>query len=205
MARRSYHHGDLRRALLTAAAAFLRDGDVTALTMQTLAKAAGVSPAAPYHHFEDKPALLAALAEEGFDQLFERLTAATASPAAAADKLVALARAYFEFAAARPAHYRIMFLPEIRDRARFASLHASAGRSMQLLVGILVTGLSGVSEPEIAARAVAAWSACHGFVALRMAGVLSNMPGLPDLATLERFTSAQMTLAALADRPKSSN
>ncbi|MCY1059300.1 WHG domain-containing protein [Nannocystis sp. SCPEA4] len=90
-------------------------------------------------------------------------------------------------------------------RQRFASLHASAGRSMQLLVGILVTGLPCVSEPEIAARAVAAWSACHGFVALRMAGVLSNMPGLPDLATRERFTITQMTLAALADRPQSSN
>jgi hypothetical protein len=85
-------------------------------------------------------------------------------------------------------------------RQRFASLHASAGRFMQLLVGILVTGLPCVSEPEIAARA-----ACHGFVALRMAGVLSNMPGLPDLATRERFTITQMTLAALADRPKSSN
>ena len=74
---------------------------------------------------------------------------------------------------------------------------------MQLLVDILVAGLPGVAAAEIAGRAVAAWSSCHGFAALRMAGVLANMPGLPDLATLERFTIAQVATVALAGRPES--
>src|SRR6185437_16137973 len=65
----AYHHGDLRRALIAAARAILEEDGLPALSLRAVARRAGVSQAAPYHHFPDKDALLAALGAEGFDAL----------------------------------------------------------------------------------------------------------------------------------------
>jgi AcrR family transcriptional regulator len=183
--KRGYHHEDLRRALLDAALVHLRAGDVTSLNMLGLAREVGVSPGAPYHHFRDKLELLAALAEEGFalwlDQV-GRVTAAQPDPRAA---LVALARAWLAFAARHPEHYRIMFLPDLGDRRRFATLHATSGKGLVLLVQILAGVHPRAAQDELLERAVAVWSAVHGFASLRNAGVLTNIPGLPGLPALE--------------------
>src|SRR5215211_6045080 len=77
---RSYHHGDLRRALLDAALALLRASGLDALTLRAVARAAGVSQTAPYRHFADRAALLAGVAEDGFRRLHARLVRAAASP-----------------------------------------------------------------------------------------------------------------------------
>jgi AcrR family transcriptional regulator len=91
-----------------------------------VARRAGVTPAAPYRHFKDKTALLAAVAEEGFLALCGRLEAALAPvpPADLRGRFGALARAYLTFARAHPAHYRVMFLPEIKSHREHASFHA---------------------------------------------------------------------------------
>ena len=137
-ARRPYHHGNLRRALLDAALATLeQSGDVTALTMQHIARRAGVSSGAPYHHFQDKAELLAALATEGFEQLIAALASSLAGAPTPRDRVAGFARIYLEFAAAHAAHYRVMFLPDIGDRRRFAALHDAADRGLQLLVRTL--------------------------------------------------------------------
>ena len=197
MTRRNYHHGDLRRALLDAAAAFLATHDVTALNLQVVAKAAGVSPGAPYHHFEDKVSLLAALATEGFLELFamiERDTKRAGDPHA---KLEALVSAYLRFSERMPAHYRIMFLPDVGDRVRFAELHAASGLSLNLSVAVLAACLPDVSGKQVASRAVVMWSTCHGFASLRAAGVLTNIPGIPPLAELRRTAIRQISKAIL--------
>jgi AcrR family transcriptional regulator len=117
---RSYHHANLRRALMDAAIAYLREGDVTGLTMQVLARAAGVSPGAPYHHFPDKVSVVAALATEGFALWLERATQAVAKAPTPQGQLEALAKQWLRFAEAHPSHYRVMFLPDVEDRVRFA-------------------------------------------------------------------------------------
>jgi AcrR family transcriptional regulator len=192
-----YHHEHLRRALLDAAIVHLRDGDVTGLTMQQLARAAGVSPGAPYHHFPDKVSLLAALATEGFELWLGRAQQATAPTAAPPARLAALASAWLDFAAACPSHYRVMFLPEVGDRRRFAALHETSARGLELLVGVLAEAQPGTSRPELLGRAVAAWATVHGLASLRAAGVLANLPQAPSVPSLERAAVEQVVASAL--------
>jgi AcrR family transcriptional regulator len=194
---RSYHHADLRRALMDAAIVYLRDGDVTGLTMQVLARAAGVSPGAPYHHFPDKLSLIAALATEGFALWLERATQAVAKAGAPRGQLEALAHHWLRFAEAHPAHYRVMFLPDVEDRVRFAALHETSGQGLTLLVDVLALCLPGAPLPVLLGRAVVVWSTLHGFASLRSARVLTNIPGLPRLASLERDAVAQVVATAL--------
>lgn len=193
-----YHHEDLRRALLDGAIQHLREGDVTSLTMQVLARAAGVSPGAPYHHFEDKLAVIAALAQEGFELWVKRVEAALVGAATPLDRLNAVASAWLRFAVAHPSHYRVMFLRDIEDRKRFATLHETAGRGLALLVSILGDMHRGASREGLLALAVAVWSALHGFASLRNAGVLGNIPGLPSVGELEAAAMRAAASAALA-------
>lgn len=180
-----YHHDDLRRALLDAALVRLRTGDVTSLTMQQLARAAGVSPGAPYHHFHDKLELIAALAEEGFSLWLEEVGRVAEEAPDARAALLALAGGWVAFAARHPEHYRLMFLPEVGDRRRFASLHATSGKGLTILVELISRCLPRAPPGELLERAVAMWSAVHGFASLRNAGVLNNIPALPPLQSLE--------------------
>ncbi len=195
--KQGYHHQDLRRALLDAAINALRAGDVTTLTMQALARQAGVTAAAPYHHFADKLDLLAALATEGWELWLEAASAAEASSSIARSQLTALARAWVAFTAAHPSHYRVMLLPDLADRARFAAMHATSGRALALLLRVLARAHPRMSSADLAGRAVATWSALHGFAHLAGAGVLTNIPGLPSLASLEDVLVARTVAAAL--------
>ena len=113
--RKSYHHGDLRRALLTAAGKMLERDGPTGVSLRAAARRAGVSPAAPYRHFRGKEELLAALAVAGFDEL-ARITTEVAAPHAAEplQKAYAICRAYVEFSVANPQLYRLMFSAGIR-------------------------------------------------------------------------------------------
>ncbi|MGV9428199.1 TetR/AcrR family transcriptional regulator [Streptomyces sp. NPDC003656] len=112
---RPYHHGDLRAALLESAERTLREKGAGALSLRELARATGVSHAAPGRHFKDKQALLDALALDGYERLDRTLTAATATGPAAvpgADldrRMTALARAYLGFAVENPELLELMF------------------------------------------------------------------------------------------------
>ncbi|MBJ6765982.1 TetR/AcrR family transcriptional regulator [Myxococcaceae bacterium JPH2] len=194
---RGYHHLDLRRALLDAAIEFLRKGDVTGLTIQVLARAVGVSPGAPYHHFPDKQSLLAALATEGYDLLAERVAQAVARESTVPGKLAEVAAAYLSFAEEHASHYRIMFLPEIEDRVRFASVHEASDRSLRTLFEVVAAGNPGLPFDVVVARAIAALSMCHGFASLRAAGVLGNIPGIPKVELLEKVAIAEVATVAL--------
>lgn len=107
----SYHHGDLRRAMLDSALDLLTEQGEAALSLREIARSAGVSHAAPYRHFPDRDALLAALNDEGFAALLRELEAAAESLSAAAPRkrLLAVAEAYVGFALTQPARYRLMF------------------------------------------------------------------------------------------------
>src|ERR1700692_201544 len=106
---RPYHHGDRTRALVDAAQRVLEREGPSALSLRAVAREAGVSPAAPYHHFEDKGALLLAVAKEGFDLLDEALTKARNSTSDPHDQLAAIGVAYVQYAVSHPALYRVMY------------------------------------------------------------------------------------------------
>ncbi len=189
-ASRGYHHEELRRALLDAALNHLRSGDVTGLTMQMLARAAGVSAGAPYHHFDDKVSVVAALAEEGFALWVERAQAILGDVMSPLNRLKAFAAAWLRFSVAHPSHYRVMFLPDVADRKRFSSLHETSGRALEQLLQILAAVSPEAATEKNQALAVAVWSTLHGFASLRINGVLANIPGLAAVAVLEETVLA---------------
>src|SRR5205809_439421 len=113
-ARASYHHGDLRRTLIDASLALVEEEGIGALSLREVARKAGVTHNAPYHHFPDRGALLAAIAEEGFGRLAQETAAARAAvPDDPLARLTACGQAYVRFAIASPAHFRVMFRPEL--------------------------------------------------------------------------------------------
>jgi AcrR family transcriptional regulator len=192
--RRRYHHGDLPRALVDAAVNLVETEGVDALTLRGAARKAGVSQAAPYRHFADKQALLAAVAEEGFRSLTEDMRRASAR--CEEDPLGhfrALGQAYVEFALAHPAHYRVMFGHAGVDRRTHSSLASAANETFGLLAAAIrrcqQTGLVRPGDPEELALAV--WSATHGLASLVIEGQLMATHERP-LDTLIQFVMANI-------------
>jgi AcrR family transcriptional regulator len=195
---RRYHHGDLWRGLVDAALALIAEGELGTFSLREVARRAGVTPAAPYHHFKDKAALLAAVAEEGFVALCGRLEAALAPipPDDLRGRFRALARAYLEFARARPAHYRVMFLPEIKSQEEHASFHAAAERTLEVVAKQVRAAAPQASAQEVMTRTVLIWSIGHGLASLWNDGVLGQTL---DLGSDRAFLNATVEqIAAFA-------
>ncbi|MES2613509.1 MAG: TetR-like C-terminal domain-containing protein [Pseudomonadota bacterium] len=167
--RASYHHGDLHAALVAAAEALLASG--AALSLRSVAKAAGVSHAAPYHHFANLEALLAAVAARGFDDLAAAMRGAQQGGDTAAT-LVGHCTAYVAFALARPAVFRLMFSPLLQKKADHPALREAAdGSFLVLLHAARAHGPEGADE-----LALAGWSLAHGLASLAIDGALSTAP-----------------------------
>jgi AcrR family transcriptional regulator len=109
-ARRAYHHGDLRAALIDAATALVREHGSSGFSLREAAREVGVDPAACYRHFRDRGDLLVAIAQRGFERLATRMQRVTsAHPRDARARLVAMASVYVRFASEYPAEFRVMF------------------------------------------------------------------------------------------------
>ncbi len=162
--RKTYHHGDLRQALLTAADRLLDEGGTGAVSLREAARRAGVSAPAAYRHFADKESLLAALAAQGFDEF----AAALGKPAAGRDSLAAMGQAYVAFAVERPGRFRLMFGPAVSDRDRYPDLKAAVERAS--------IGFRGATKkPREMQHGIAmlrAWSMIHGLSQLIIDGML---------------------------------
>ena len=161
---RPYHHGDLRRALLDAATRILdRDGQ-GGLSLRAVAREAGVSPAAPYHHFKDKSELMLAIAEEGFDQLSDYMRRTTDTAALPMERVAAIGLAYVEFAKAHPAVYRVMYDCSRDSDAMPDKAHDAEDGAYSLLKRAMID--IGVASPdqetELELACIAAWCAAHG-------------------------------------------
>jgi AcrR family transcriptional regulator len=175
---RPYHHGDLRRVLLEAAVASLRESGPAALSLRDLARRAGVSHAAPAHHFGDKRGLLTAVAAEGFRRLATTLGAAYEATGDVAEVGVA----YVKFAVEERPYFDVMFRPDLYDAAD-PELDAARSASGAALYGPAAT----VSDtPQHAG--IAAWSLVHGLATLGLAG---NLP--PAMGTDLEATARQVT------------
>lgn len=180
-----YHHGNLRRALLDAAVATIEDGGVSALRLRDLARRAGVSHAAPAHHFGDRAGLLAAVATEGFERFGDALAEAAALPGST---LLDLGVAYVRFAAEHPGHFQVMFHsePPAEDHPELAAARVRTW-------GQLAEAAAQVSDrlgTDPLATATAAWSAAHGLAVLAGDGALPAELGTDPAAIARRVLAA---------------
>lgn len=165
---RSYHHGDLRAALLRAALELLAERGEAGISLREVARRAEVSHNAPYRHFADREALLAALAEQGFSELLVRMQVA-ADGLAAARRLAALGRCYVAYALEQRGLFRLMFASAL-ERGRYPQLQESAAR----LHGQLELAVAALEVPDTAIASLSAWSLVHGLSQLLLDG---QVPG----------------------------
>jgi AcrR family transcriptional regulator len=189
---------DLRRRLLDASATLIAAEGLGALSMREVSRRAGVSHQAPYHHFSDREAVLAALAEEGFAALADAMHGASASIADPRARLDAACVAYVRWALEHPAHYAVMFRPELVDLDRFATLQAQGARVWDLLVDLLIGGISagwlGIGEAEVTAMWV--WSSLHGAAQLVVDGPLPPKGSRFDAGTAAEAIARRTARAA---------
>lgn len=174
--RDSYHHGDLKRALTTAALSLVAERGPKGFTLTEAARRAGVSTAAPYRHFADKADLLATVAEQGFLELHTALTAAADAASESLDKLVAIGRAYVRWAVTHPDHYRVMFGADTK-KIDHPSLARAAGQAFDNLLAAITRcqddGKMRGGEPLDIAGPL--WSLVHGIASLAIDGELRNV------------------------------
>jgi AcrR family transcriptional regulator len=180
---RGYHHGDLKAALVEAAADILHRQGLAALTLRAVARATGVSQAAPYRHFPDRRALVAAVAERGFRRLQSAMLERMGSVQGRLGfKHIAIA--YVEFALANPAEYRVMFGAELANTDDLPALRETARSVLGFVAeGIRKLQAAGhVSAGDPWLMAVTAWSMLHGLVMLTLDGQTAGItPGVDAL------------------------
>jgi AcrR family transcriptional regulator len=155
MKRPTYHHGDLRAVILAEAARLVAERGADGISLRELARGAGVSHAAPAHHFTDRRGLFTALATQGFRLLAEALVGARPQFADAA-------LAYVRFAIEHPGHYQVMFDNSLVDTSDSELAAAKAASGAELARGV-ATLRDPNAHADPAAAQLAAWSLVHGF------------------------------------------
>ena len=189
-AARTYHHGDLRRALVDAGVAIVSEEQNWAFSLREVARRAGVSHNAPYNHFPEKRDLLDAVAAVGFDRLRAEMRTAMADFADADTAVNAIARAYVVFAAGNPALYRLMFGPELSaaDGSRAEPAATSGAGAKLVLREVIEWGarerrlLVPEDETSIEAAVLCVWSTVHGLAMLIIDGRSDPSTTPADLA-----------------------
>jgi len=192
-AKDTYHHGDLRRALLDEALVLIGEKGVEHLSLREVAARVGVSHAAPYHHFADKTALIFALGQEGMQRLDDRMAAAErAAGDDAAARLLGIGTAYVLFAVENPEYFAAFTAPEMRaaqetpdgrdvTEALYSHEHqgdrAPGETWVRLLNAVLACQASGDLPPgDPVILGVYLWSLVHGLAELWRTGPLPLMP-----------------------------
>ena len=197
---RPYHHGDLRRALIRSALEVLWEAGVAGLSLRAAARRAKMSAMAPYRHFADKEALLAAVAEHGFQQLGARFATATATAADPRAGLAALGVAYVLFARDEPSLFKLMFGPAIEKKSAHPGLDEAGWACFNALRQAVA--MAGFVDGETALNDVslACWSLVHGLSGLVVDGRLVDKGAGPPEAIATRLTRLLVgALTALAD------
>jgi AcrR family transcriptional regulator len=175
--KKTYHHGDLKNALIKAGVDILAKDGVSGLSLRKVASKAGVSHAAPYSHFADKQALIAAISTEGFRQLYERVNSvAEEYKTKPSRQLVEVAWAYVQFAMDDRDRFKVMFSGILEKEREYPEFVAESQRNFQLVktiveanqaAGVLRSGPSDLV-------ALSAWGTIHGFVMLLLEGQISH-------------------------------
>ncbi len=191
--RKTYHHGDLKNALIEAGTEILSKEGVSGLSLRKVAQKAGVSHAAPYAHFADKQALIAAISTEGYHRLYEALDAVGQRYAGdPLRQLVEGAWAYVQFALNAPDHFKITLSGVVEKEKDYPAFVEMSRQSFALVVRIV----EACQKARVLNRgpsdliAVSLWSLIHGFVSLILEGQISH-------TILERYTLREMLILTL--------
>jgi AcrR family transcriptional regulator len=179
MPRKNYHHGDLKNSLIKAGIDILSKEGVSGLSLRKVARKAGVSHAAPYAHFTDKQALIAAIALDGHGKVHTRLEEVVAQyPNEPLNQLMQLAWAYMQFGLEAPAHYKITFSGLIENEKNYPELVEVARKSLESLKKIVAdcqaAGILDPSEYELEIVAISLWGLIHGLVTLVIENQVSS-------------------------------
>lgn len=193
----SYHHGALREALLVATEGLLLEQGVEAFTLRACARRAGVSHAAPAHHFGDARGLLTAFATVGFNRMAALMRRyRDAAPQDPVTRLQAVGQAYIDFALANRAHFQLMFSTD-----RLNPADAPMAQAAQATAEMLGQAMAEVmTERQLPAatlpqRLLLAWSAVHGFATLVTEGQCNGVLGL----SLDQPKATQAAGVAMLD------
>lgn len=165
---------DLRERVLRASVSLIEEEGLANLSMREVARRAGVSHQAPYHYFPDRESILAAVAERGFELLNERLTRARSEADGATDAIERAAIAYVTFACDYPAHFRIMFRPELVTLANHHEADCCADTAFKHVPEMVIECIKAGFPESIGVETMSAflWSVVHGFACLLIDGPL---------------------------------
>ena len=179
----AYHHGDLRNALIQAGLEMLAEGGAQELDLRKVARRAGVSHAAPYRHFADKQALIAAINEEGFHWLAERIEETLRDvPDEPFEQLLGVALAYVGFAGAHPWLMREMFSGLTIERETYESLQTASKSVYRLYIDVIRRGQErgSIVEGDPAALAGVLWAVLHGLAMFIIEGQMRPYADGPE-------------------------
>jgi AcrR family transcriptional regulator len=170
--RETYHHGSLREELVEASVRLIEAEGIGAVSLRRVAREAGVSPGAPYHHFPDRAALLSAIAARGFETLTQDLLAVvgTSPGPLGPDDVARTIAAYVAFARRQPGHFRVMFRPELSEPEKHPAVREAGDAALKVLTD-LVDRL-GVADPH--AVGITLWALGHGLASLALDGPLEQ-------------------------------
>jgi len=175
--KKSYHHGDLKNALIKAGLEILAKDGVSGMSLRKVAKKAGVSHAAPYAHFADKQALIAAISTEGFRQLYDRVSVvAEENKINPSRQLVEAAWTYVQFAMDDRDRFKVMFSGVLEKEKEYPEFVMESQRNFQLVKMIVeanqVSGILRSGPSDL--MALSAWGIVHGFVMLLLEGQIPH-------------------------------
>ena len=189
--RSTYHHGALREELITASIALIENEGIGAVSIRRVAREAGVSPGAPYHHFADRAALLNVIAARGYLLLLTELRRAHDEAGSPVEAVGALVEAYVRFARSNKAYIQLTHRPELSHAYRDPTIRALAKESLRLLTDAVIECQRAGSAPpgDPAPLVTMVWSMAAGLAMLSIDG------------PLERLTAGRgSTIEALTDQ-----
>jgi AcrR family transcriptional regulator len=189
---RSYHHGDLKTALKTAALKLVRQKGPRGFSLNEASRLAGVTVAAPYRHFEDKDALLAELICDGNAILAKEVREAVEGVNGVREQMLEAGMAYLHFSVRHADYFSVMFNAGI-DKSKHPEVHASAQDAFSTILGL--ARQSGSTPELLYQEAVSAWALVHGLASLNADGALTAVAGeeqaIEDLRRVLRHFLAQ--------------
>lgn len=198
--RDTYHHGDLRNALLAATLELVRERGARGFSVSEAARRAGVSISAPYRHFADRDAMLAAVAEHAFAALEEGFESLETEPTLASCA-AQIAVAYVDFASEDPARFEVMFAAGL-DKNTHPELLEQTWRLQRRLETALATYFA---PAELRMRAAELWAIAHGVATLSVGGSLGHVIEQADasqVASAAARTWATGAIIAPANHPE---
>jgi AcrR family transcriptional regulator len=189
---RRYHHGRLQQAGIEAAVAEVRAVGAAGVSMREIARRAGVSHAALAYQFGDKAGIFTAIATEGFRMVTEAIAPAATGP----DGFIRGGIAYVGFALAHPAHFEVMFRPDLY-RGEDPDLIAARDAAFAVLYGSARGAVAADADEDITGMVLAGWSLAHGLATLWLTGNLRDKTSLDPTTLTEQITRGVITLGEL--------